>query len=217
MSKIISLDAKKDSLVKSLDGKSDEEKEKVRAEISTLDALIKKKTEDVKKIMNGEEDRYAGMIMLKANASILDAIVPYTKNALAKHHYETEYDKLPVAHQKEIDSMIESIERGGIAKINLNKAWNVYKSLATDKEIKKVAKSIDSKLSGYMPASSEDNNLIKMLSLVLRSNEYFSKFDSDTMSMLTKALFEIGKYKKASMIKTFYDKYVNPESVPEDS
>jgi hypothetical protein len=123
MSKLISLDANKETLIKSMDGKSDEEKEKIRAQIKPIDDLIKKKIEDVKEIMSGNKDRYPGMIMLKANrTSILDPIVPMTKEALAKHRYTTEFSELPQAYQKEIEDAIKDMEKGGFAELNLSKA-----------------------------------------------------------------------------------------------
>ena len=122
MTDLVALDAKRTTLIKDLESKSDEEKQKIRSEIKQYDELIEKKTEDIKDLVEGRSDRYMGMIMLRSNPAILDTIIPTTKEALAQHRHTTSYESLPAAFKADVDKAFEAKQKGSIHELNLNKA-----------------------------------------------------------------------------------------------
>lgn len=214
MTDLIKFDAKKTSLIKELDGLSDDEKASKRKEIKQYEDLIKEKTKDVTEIVQGKKDRYMGMIMLRSNPAILDNLIPTTKEAIAQHRFATSYDRLPSAYKSEIDKIFEDKQKGSIHELNLLKAWNIYKSLASDEDLKSVVSTIESNLSGYQNISIEDRDKLKVLEVILKSNPELANMDQYDFQKLLITLYNVVKYKNAPMLSSDHKQYV--EDLDED-
>lgn len=109
---------------------TEEEKIPLNTRIQELNESIEERKNQLRKLVNGEDDSYIGRLMMESNPHLASSILPTTKDELSKKYYHTEYDKLDETFKKEIDKKYQKIVDSGELEIKYYKAWELYKSIA---------------------------------------------------------------------------------------
>lgn len=109
---------------------TEEEKIPLNSRIKELNEEIEAIKNQLRKLVNGEDDSYIGRLMMESNPHLTAAILPTTKDELSKKYYHTEYEKLDESFKKEIDKKYQKIVDSGELEIKYYKAWELYKSIS---------------------------------------------------------------------------------------
>ena len=110
-------------------------KAEVDAQISEKEKTIKDLTEKVRKLVRGEDDSYLGRLMLQANPSISESILPNNKNGLSYRMYGVSYDELTEFGKMNVDNAYSIIEQSGQIERDYYDLWEMWKSYGTSKTI----------------------------------------------------------------------------------
>ena len=143
------------------DNATDAEKAAINEDINRMQTILDFKIAQAKQLVNGQDDSYLGRLMLESNKELLDRISPTTKNGISKYLYGVEYDELPSVYKAEIDKQIADKVLSGITEKNYLSAWNIYKGIAGDENIKQQLNNLtNSLLSNYVSMNTldEENN-----------------------------------------------------------
>ena len=86
--------------------------------------------------------------------------------------------------------------------------------MASDEDLKSAVNTIESNLSGYQNISIEDRDKLKVLEVILKSNPELANMDQYDFQKLLITLYNVVKYKNASMLGSDHKQYV--EDLDED-
>lgn len=123
-------------------------------EVAALQSILDFKIDQVRKLVNGEDDSYIGRLMLETNKDILDNITPTTKDGIAKYLYGIEYSELPTIYQNKVDEQIKQHKESGLTEINYISAWNIYKNISGDERIKNEFLNLEQNFDNYQQLDS---------------------------------------------------------------
>lgn len=120
----------------SLENAADADKTIINARIKSLNEELDFHKDAIRNILDAKDDSYLGRLMMQSNGHIADSILPDTKNSLARRYYGKDYDKLEAAFKAHIDTKYDKLKESGQLEMRYYKAWNIYKELATSKELR---------------------------------------------------------------------------------
>lgn len=200
MKELILMHGEKVTYENSLKDATDVNKDSIQAEINKTDKAIDDKVSEIKKILSGNSEEYLGMVMLKVNPKILNGILPTTQDAIAQNKFHVNYSELPKFLQNEVDSTIKKMKEGSFEDVNLAKAWNVYKTVASDKTLHSKFAAVEKLIGNYSTRMTVSEYQISNLLLSLLEEDVKNENIGEEEIRALAKIYDSGEYRTSKQI-----------------
>ena len=142
LNRLASLNGELEDLqAKNIPSLDDTAKADISKKISETQKMIQEELEGVRRLITAEDDTYLGKLLLETNDHLRGAFIN-DKNALANKYYSMDYDSLPDAYKKSVDTIYDRRIKSGSLELEYDKAWKLYSGLASDETLGNILKSI---------------------------------------------------------------------------
>jgi hypothetical protein len=111
--KSIDIGAKLNEANVSLESATDADTAAIKSKIKELNEDLDFHKDAIRNILDAKDDSYLGRLMMESNPNIADAILPDTKNSLARRYYGKDYDNLEAAFKTHIDEKYDKLKESG--------------------------------------------------------------------------------------------------------